>query len=764
MDFRKADRFLYLTFWAATAVLITRLFETVFGTHLLNNLLGACFDIAYLAAVSAVLLFVYLFFAKFSEKTTLLVFRILYSIVSLVAMLLVSYFAQTGAPLDRVFFVYSLNEIIEIISTSQTTEWWMYLCIAFVPCYLFLISGKKLKFNKISGLIAVVTVAICIVVRIVFYDSSIKNTGYYEQSNKILYFLRSLNQDEKLEYGEEIPMDVLSRFRGYFSENEFVSAEYPFLSKDKCNDVIGGFFDLSDEKPNIVMVIVEGLGRENSGKYSKYMSSTLYLDSLAEHSLYWLNCFSTSQRTAGVMPALLGSLPMGRDGFMAYKRNAPNFNSLPKILNENGYSFSFYYGGKSSFDNMNDFILLNGGDPDFSDQYDDAEERGEWGLYDDFLFAEAVKHVDFQSEKPRFDLYLTLTSHAPWIYPDKQEYINKYLEMSAKSEKKPYKDAIMAAVYLYVDDAIRQLIADYSKHEGFENTIFIITGDHNFYNVPFEKYHVPLMIWSPMLKQSKYFPAIVSHRDFTPTLISMLSKKYSITKPDEMAWLNPPLDTTSVFGGKSFSPQMDASRNLVNMVWHDFFVDNNDVYKIVNKNNQLDLEPATDSIDEVLDLFNIYKAFDKYVCDNDKLIDIGEDNDFKWVDYTNLNKIPTDTLVTEGMYPLELINMMLDPDYDALRLHFGFDMVIDEKTAQEGLSLGVLTEIRDEKGSLVYSGTNDIRSFKELFKKYEYTEILKNSNYNFKKGQTLRVFLVNWNYSMIKLANINNSVKIGVIE
>ena len=78
--------FLSLTLWSALTILVIRLFETLFlsyytggiGGHLLNNLLGTCFDLLYLALASLVLYVPYYLFSRKSEKKTLLVFRVLY--------------------------------------------------------------------------------------------------------------------------------------------------------------------------------------------------------------------------------------------------------------------------------------------------------------------------------------------------------------------------------------------------------------------------------------------------------------------------------------------------------------------------------------------------------------------------------------------------------------------------------------------------------------------------------------------------------------
>lgn len=767
-------KFVSLTLWTYLTIVVVRVFESLFmayysgcmGNHLMNNLLGLCFDIFYFTLASVILYLPFCLFSKISEDKTLLAYRIVYAIVSLFAMLLVGYFSQALVPLDRVFLMYSFGEILNIVSSSQTTAWWMYLCIAFVPFFLFVTSRRVLEIKgKISLTLIVMALVTCAVVRLVCYNPTVNNSGYFEQCNKICYFFKSFHKSARLDRDDTLSTAEIKSFQSYFPEHEFVSNTYPFLYKNSPDDVIGSYFNFGEKLPNIVLVVVEGLGRENSGKYSRFISTTPFLDSLAEHSLYWLNCLSVSQRTVGVFPALFGALPFGREGFMAYKRNAPNFNSLPKILVNNGYFFSFFYGGKKDFDNMDEFFYLNGENHGFNGQSVETNERGEWGLYDKCLFSEAMKTLDFESDKPRFDVYLTLTSHTPWDYPDQEKYISAYKEMKSFDNKEHYYLVQPTASFLYVDEAIRQLITDYSHRPGFENTIFIITGDHNYYLYTFliEKYHVPLLIWSPMLKKNAYFPAMVSHRDVAPTILNMLSKTYGIHTPDEVAWLNGSLDTSLVFRSKTFAPQMDASRNIVNMLYGDYLVDNEDLYKIEYLNSTLKLSPATDSDDKIMNFFKLYKLMDKYVCDNDLLVKSEENTHYDWISLDGLEDISMDTIVVnKRIYPLTLIEVGLKEKYKAVKVKFDMAFHFNEEDISEGISIGVCFVITDKKGNVVYNNYNEIRSFDELVKEYQFSEVLKQSMYQYSDGYTLKIYLANWGRKYMKIVNVKGTIRVAL--
>ena len=132
-------------------------------------------------------------------------------------------------------------------------------------------------------------------------------------SNKLGFFAQSMT-DHYLHQGT-LNYKPLT-FKAVASSPEgnpftYVNPDYPFLHQETTPDVLGNFFNLGDTPPNIVLIIVESLGRAYSGQGAYLGSFTPFLDSLMQKSLYWENCLSTSGRTFQVLPATLASLPFG---------------------------------------------------------------------------------------------------------------------------------------------------------------------------------------------------------------------------------------------------------------------------------------------------------------------------------------------------------------------------------------------------------------------------------------------------------------------
>ena len=104
---------------------------------------------------------------------------------------------------------------------------------------------------------------------------------------------------------------------------------------------------------------------------------------------------------------------------------------------------------------------------------------------------------------------------------------------------------------LYTDTAIKSYIEGYSNRPEFENTIFVITGDHRLIPITQKdklcRYHVPLFIYSPLLKRTARFKSISSHFDVAPSMVSFLMNNYNFNKLEETAWLGKGLDTARQF-------------------------------------------------------------------------------------------------------------------------------------------------------------------------------------------------------------------------
>lgn len=760
--------------------------------HLLYlNFKGGLYDTLVFSKWAIIVFFFFAILYKWRKKVAAWAIRILFTLMLFVSVILIIYSVIAKLPLDSSVLNYSVKELYEIVSGSGTTAWWAYLCIALFPVSYLLLSSKKIPKIQYFAILFLITMMLGWCIPNVKRSSYIIVKDYYTVVNKEHYWFQTLFGKMKQYHSapDGITEEEVLAFQSHFPELTFVNPQYPFLHEENTPDNLSPFFNLSKDKPNIVLIIVEGLARTFSGKNSEYPSPTPYLNKLAEEGLSWEHCLATSARTFGVLPALLGSLPYGTSGFLTYQKNTPEVYTLSNILSDNGYATAFFYGGQNYFDGMGDFLYRNGVKLFLNDDdYKDIEERNYLGIHDDKMFKVAYEKIKFSNNKPRLDIYLTLTSHDPFDFPNEQDYIKQYADIIKKTNTSlqfSEKNIKALSSFLYVDNAVNELIDSYSKKPGFENTIFIITGDHN-YDVSlwgFSITRVPFIIWSPMLATNRSFPAVVSHRELTPSLLAMLRHNYGLRTPEKVAWLNTGLDTCSHFRSVNFIPQMSGNRTLVYFVDKNYFVDFDIQYDMLEKDGDMILCNSYPITQKMSDFINSYIKLDRYVMDKTMLLEleqpVGEKNILlDYTEYENAkiyfteksNTSPVvyedtpDVYILEGEFPLNLIEKIpLFSSYIALDVEYEFDIQVEGTNRQ----LRVVTEISDASGKSKFwtqdwiVKTGDFPQNKWFH--YEFHQTYKTKNYDFKTNDKFSVYL--WDVEPgLKIFIKNAKVKVAAYK
>jgi len=222
---------------------------------------------------------------------------------------------------------------------------------------------------------------------------------------------------------------------------------------------------------------------------------------------------------------------------------------------------------------------------------------------------------------------MTLNMHQPFSTPEPElwkQVFNDHLEtidINNQGTEFYNNRQLQFSSVLYTDDAIRKLLNEYSKRPQYANTIFFILGDHHLqmhdFN-PIEKYHVPLIIYSPMLNTSRKFPAVSSVADLTPTIAAMMKNNFQLQIPKKTHWLGNPLDTLLNFRSKNFVPFMRINRNIDELLWNEFFYSEGRLFII---DEHLDLIPFDDSkkLKSLEKQLTNFRVLNNYVCNENKL-------------------------------------------------------------------------------------------------------------------------------------------------
>jgi hypothetical protein len=355
---------------------------------------------------------------------------------------------------------------------------------------------------------------------------------------------------------------------------------YPFLHPDRTPDTLGPLFERpTDTPPNLVFIIVEGLGRNFSGPGARLGSFTPFLDELAGRSLYFDNFLAGQGRTFGVLSTIFGSLPFGENGLAALGDKMPRHASLLSVLKAQGYRLKFYSGTNLESDNQGAFLRQEGVDHIVSerDAGPPARRSKEWGQADGELVDTVLRHERNERQgPPSVSIVQTTSTRAPFTFPDKPRYLEKVgqrlaeLGIAANANAGYAAQRDVFASVLYLDDALRRFFEGAARLPGHANTIYIITGDHRLPELPMdtriERYHVPLIVYSPLLKKPRAIKAVSSQFDIAPSLLAFLGKQYGIRSPQQVTWLGTGLDTEASFRNLHVIPLKETKAELSDFV------------------------------------------------------------------------------------------------------------------------------------------------------------------------------------------------------
>ena len=541
-----------------------------------------------------------------SKKVSVIVTGFAFAFIVLMELSFTVYSRQTGNLVDAELILRPINETVAaVFSVVPVVYVLLILTILFGG---FIVVSLYLEKKNLHT--SIIVFSIMLQFTGVFFSRHAEQMGHSPMIkngnkyiiNKSVYclencydFLQKENHEFKKQNSNiEIDTNLLSMFRNENPEWEINDSLFPLercFPEDK--NVLGPYFRSIHSKPNVVVIIVESLGNECNENNNDGVSFTPFLDSLSKKSLFWKNCLSTTSRSYGAIPSIIGSLPYGRKGFQF--GNMPDHQSLISILKNNAYQTNVFYGGDLTFDCISEFLIAQHTDymAPFYVCYKKSKDKTQfgnwWGYFDHVMFDESMKVLWQQQKKPMFNLFITITGHEKLKLSNSSQqnyYIRQTEQIIARLPKEKHKEyeqhKARFAAMVYTDDCIRKFINTYAKHPDFEQTIFVITGDHasglNMKNV-LAYHHVPLIIWSPLLISAQTFKAVVSHNDIAPSLLTLLKNNYHLQTPPNIHWLSDGLDTASYFRIQTRMPFLNYTREIREMIYNNYYYNNTNIWE-----------------------------------------------------------------------------------------------------------------------------------------------------------------------------------------
>ncbi|MFD1550545.1 hypothetical protein DNU06_16340 [Putridiphycobacter roseus] len=589
-------------------------------------------------------------------RTYKITIRIVIFFIIFIQLIFTQFFLTNNAVLTAILFEFTFEELYHIANTEMSGNrsyfWIMNFIIIVFTIILLFIKHKRIKARNFRKNIVVYTTLACFIIAVLSHKNLFKEFQAFDTAyqfllgnSKPIFFIDSYSKAYGTTNDSEVTKKLaIINFQTHYPQRNFTHKNLPFIYDSEDSNVLGSFFKKDSIQPNIVLIISESLSSTFSGESNCIGGSlTPFTDSLAKAGLNWTHFLSNADRSFGVLPNILASLPFGTSerGFMgqfyanAYGSRYPNQTSIIQYLKENDYLSNYYYGGWKLFDKIEYFIKYNGIDYFTSDNNFDTTKYQKksnkqsdyvWGYNDRALFSQSLDDMHANKFKsPFFSIYQTITVHSPFNLADDHYYNQDYLKsrltkcgLELDSINIPHK-IISSAIA--ADDDLRFFIQACSKTPQFKNTIFIIVGDHainlNLRAHALERFHVPLIIYSPLITKAATFKGMCSHIDIAPSLLSLLAQNFDLSFSPQKHFIGEGLDTSRTYCANRSIPLTINRSDIPSFVFDNYMEYGEQLFTLDADWNTGPVSSAQSEL--VSKWIETYKIINRMVCNENKL-------------------------------------------------------------------------------------------------------------------------------------------------
>ncbi len=456
----------------------------------------------------------------FSSKASNIFISLAYIFVSIVAFVDVLYFSYnnkfpTVSNLNLLWQLKGVENSVEAINPLK--YWWIFLDIPLVLIYAII--HRKL-YSKIKEKLNIKALKIALILLLgsilIFGTLEVYITNFkvnYLKSELIVYHARDI-------------------YDTYFKNDENIDYEKYLTIKEVNKDEKYG---IANGK-NVIIIQVEALQSFVIDSFYEGQEITPFLNKLKDESYYFENYYYTvgAGNTSDAEFEVNNSIYASSKDSVYTTYYDKNYYGLPYILKDNGYtSATAFHGYEKEYWNREEAYKYQGFDKFYSSEDFSSKDIVGMGVSDKTFLKETAQKIK-KLEEPFYSFIVTLSSHHPFYVGEENEKIK--VKEDAKGTL--FGDYLNSANY--VDSALESFFNEMKKCGLYENSIFVIYGDHFAipnYNVEsanlvaeltghdfsyMDMFNVPCIIHVPGAENTEKIETVASHVDVLPTLLHLL--------------------------------------------------------------------------------------------------------------------------------------------------------------------------------------------------------------------------------------------------
>ncbi|MHC8288099.1 LTA synthase family protein [Pseudomonas sp. XS1P51] len=279
---------------------------------------------------------------------------------------------------------------------------------------------------------------------------------------------------------------------------------------------------------NVVVILMESFAGHSVGALGRPGGVTPYFDKLSKEGLLFDRFFSNGTHTHQGMFATMACFPNlpGFEYLMQTPEGSHKLSGLPQLLSTRDYDDVYVYNGDFAWDNQSGFFS-NQGMTNFigrNDFVNPVFSDPTWGVSDQDMFnrgLEELKARDGKDKKPFYALLQTLSNHTPYALPTP-------LPVERVTDRGSLNEHLTAM--RYSDWALGQFFEKARKEPYFNETLFVVVGDHGFGNeqqiteMDLGRFNVPMLLIGPGVQEKfgQVDHTVGTQIDIVPTIMGRI--------------------------------------------------------------------------------------------------------------------------------------------------------------------------------------------------------------------------------------------------
>ena len=278
---------------------------------------------------------------------------------------------------------------------------------------------------------------------------------------------------------------------------------------------------LTTNRPNIVLIILEGWSANAIGCMSETKGATPNFDQLATDGLLFSQIYATNTTSEIGHTSILAGFPaLPETAISSYPEKHRKLTTINQSLKSSGYHSGYLFGGDLSYGNIESFIKEHQMDEVWDeDDFPSGLPHGKLTYYDEDVLSLFLDRIN-QSSSPFFRVVFTGSTHAPYDHPK-----NSTLHWTGKESD--YMNSIA-----YADQCLGDFFLKAKKETWYQNTLFIVVADHSHscptHEIPYtvDFFKIPMLFYGEVLNKSyvgKSIGKIGSQADLASTLLTQLN-------------------------------------------------------------------------------------------------------------------------------------------------------------------------------------------------------------------------------------------------